>query len=320
MLLRAVDPDAAGVDIPLASHPAAARLAGSFALSRSRSSSWPSSPRSASPGPRWSRWSPSQPPSPSLDRYRQLGHAFDGRRLALREGSLRRRWSGSIPMPRSPSSCEARRARGAPDSPRSASTSARAQGHAGRSTSARSRPPSSFVACGRSSSSRSCPTRWRGFPPTRSAAQRRRGRATAGCGLRLRRRSSSDPGSERDAPGVHEAGEGPGREEQPGGDGVRLEEEGRARHQVGVGVEGEDAAEPGAHGLAVVVLAEEEVVAEGRRHAGEERDEQEGYMTRSLLGVAVRTRPTATRRAARMRMPMVAAAPASPPAVTEMTW
>jgi len=29
----------------------------------------------------------------ALDRYRQLGHAFDGRRLALREGSLRRRWS-----------------------------------------------------------------------------------------------------------------------------------------------------------------------------------------------------------------------------------
>jgi putative membrane protein len=28
-----------------------------------------------------------------LDRYRQLGHAFDGRRLAVREGSLRRRWS-----------------------------------------------------------------------------------------------------------------------------------------------------------------------------------------------------------------------------------
>jgi putative membrane protein len=28
-----------------------------------------------------------------LDRYRQLWHAFDGRRLALREGSLRRRWS-----------------------------------------------------------------------------------------------------------------------------------------------------------------------------------------------------------------------------------
>jgi putative membrane protein len=29
----------------------------------------------------------------ALDRYRSLGHAFDGRRLALREGSLRRRWS-----------------------------------------------------------------------------------------------------------------------------------------------------------------------------------------------------------------------------------
>jgi putative membrane protein len=29
----------------------------------------------------------------ALDRYRQLGHRFDGRRLTLREGSLRRRWS-----------------------------------------------------------------------------------------------------------------------------------------------------------------------------------------------------------------------------------
>jgi putative membrane protein len=29
----------------------------------------------------------------ALDRYRQLGHAFDGRRLVLREGSLQRRWS-----------------------------------------------------------------------------------------------------------------------------------------------------------------------------------------------------------------------------------
>jgi putative membrane protein len=28
-----------------------------------------------------------------LDRHRQLGHRFDGRRLALREGSLQRRWS-----------------------------------------------------------------------------------------------------------------------------------------------------------------------------------------------------------------------------------
>jgi putative membrane protein len=29
----------------------------------------------------------------ALDRHRQLGHAFDGRRLVLREGTLRRRWS-----------------------------------------------------------------------------------------------------------------------------------------------------------------------------------------------------------------------------------
>jgi putative membrane protein len=29
----------------------------------------------------------------AFDRYRQLGHRFDGRRLVLREGSLRRRWS-----------------------------------------------------------------------------------------------------------------------------------------------------------------------------------------------------------------------------------
>jgi putative membrane protein len=29
----------------------------------------------------------------ALDRYRQLGHVFDGRRLVLQEGSLRRRWS-----------------------------------------------------------------------------------------------------------------------------------------------------------------------------------------------------------------------------------
>ena len=29
----------------------------------------------------------------ALDRYRQLGHGFDGRRLTLREGSLHRRWS-----------------------------------------------------------------------------------------------------------------------------------------------------------------------------------------------------------------------------------
>jgi putative membrane protein len=34
----------------------------------------------------------------ALDRYRQLGHAFDGRRLVLREGSLRRRRSEHDPQ------------------------------------------------------------------------------------------------------------------------------------------------------------------------------------------------------------------------------
>ena len=29
----------------------------------------------------------------ALDRYRQLGHAFDGRRLSVRGGSVHRRWS-----------------------------------------------------------------------------------------------------------------------------------------------------------------------------------------------------------------------------------
>jgi putative membrane protein len=29
----------------------------------------------------------------ALDRYRQLGHRFDGRRLVVREGSLLRRWT-----------------------------------------------------------------------------------------------------------------------------------------------------------------------------------------------------------------------------------
>ena len=234
MLLRAVDPDAAGSTSR--SHPIRPPL--SPARSRSRA--------------------PARPPG-RLRRVRRhlaamvalvaVAAAVPSRSTATASSgtpstdagspSARAACAGagpsSIPMPRSPSSCEARRARGAPDSPRSASTSARAQGHAGRSTSARSRPPSSFVACGRSSSSRSCPTRWRGFRPTRSAAQRRRGRDG-----RVRAAAAKDDPAptqvcERDAPGVHEAGEGPGREEQPGGDGVRLEEEGAPAIRSGSG-------------------------------------------------------------------------------------
>ena len=34
----------------------------------------------------------------AIDRYRQLGHRFDGRRLSLREGSLRRRWTELDPQ------------------------------------------------------------------------------------------------------------------------------------------------------------------------------------------------------------------------------
>ena len=33
-----------------------------------------------------------------IDRYRQLGHAFDGRRLVVREGSLTRRWTSLDPL------------------------------------------------------------------------------------------------------------------------------------------------------------------------------------------------------------------------------
>jgi putative membrane protein len=32
-----------------------------------------------------------------LDRYRQLGHAFDGDRVVIREGSLMRRWTSLDP-------------------------------------------------------------------------------------------------------------------------------------------------------------------------------------------------------------------------------
>ena len=79
---------------PLSQHPRAARrrrLQRAVALPVLASSS---RRRSACPGPS---------PEPSslvvlavvlaLDRYRQLGHRFDGRRLVLRGGSLRRRWS-----------------------------------------------------------------------------------------------------------------------------------------------------------------------------------------------------------------------------------
>jgi putative membrane protein len=94
MLLRAVDPDAAGVDMPLASHPAAARsrrLVRALALPLVLLAAF------AAVGVTWAGMvalvAAAAAVPLALDRYRQLGHGFDGRRLALREGSLRRRWS-----------------------------------------------------------------------------------------------------------------------------------------------------------------------------------------------------------------------------------
>jgi putative membrane protein len=94
MLLRAVDPDAAGVDMPLASHPAAAR---SRRLVRALPLPLVLLAVFAAFGVTWAAMvalvAVAAAVPLALDRYRQLGHAFDGCRLALREGSLRRRWS-----------------------------------------------------------------------------------------------------------------------------------------------------------------------------------------------------------------------------------
>ena len=94
MLLQAVDPDAAEVDMPLASHPAAAR---SRRLVRALALPLVLLAVFAAVGAMWAALvalvAAAAAVPLALDRYRQLGHAFDGRRLALREGSLRRRWS-----------------------------------------------------------------------------------------------------------------------------------------------------------------------------------------------------------------------------------
>ena len=94
MLLQAVDPDAAAVDVPLASHPAAAR---SRRLVRALALPLVLLAVFAAFGAIWvaivALVAVVAAVPLALDRYRQLGHAFDGRRLALREGSLRRRWS-----------------------------------------------------------------------------------------------------------------------------------------------------------------------------------------------------------------------------------
>jgi putative membrane protein len=91
-LLRAVDPLAPDPGAPLAAHPPAARsrrfvralalpLAG-LAVALALGVWWGAAVALAAVALALLL---------GLDRYRQLGHAFDGRRLALREGSLRRR-------------------------------------------------------------------------------------------------------------------------------------------------------------------------------------------------------------------------------------
>jgi putative membrane protein len=96
-LLRELDPDAR-LDTPLERHPAAARTrrivravtvplvlaAGAFALGLP----WP--------GAALVVLAVAGVPL-GIDRYRQLGHGFDGRRLAVREGSLSRRWTSLDP-------------------------------------------------------------------------------------------------------------------------------------------------------------------------------------------------------------------------------
>jgi putative membrane protein len=92
-LLRAVDPAAADPGTPLVAHPPAAR-------SRRFVRALPVPlllVAAAAFGPIWALAAAlvlvALAVPLALDRYRQLGHAFDGRRLVLRAGSIQRRWS-----------------------------------------------------------------------------------------------------------------------------------------------------------------------------------------------------------------------------------
>jgi len=93
-LLGAVDPSAPNPGAPLTAHPRAARLR---RLVRTLSLPLAGLAVAAALGVWWGVAVALVALAPAallaLDRYRQLGHAFDGRRLALREGSLRRRWT-----------------------------------------------------------------------------------------------------------------------------------------------------------------------------------------------------------------------------------
>jgi hypothetical protein len=78
---------------------------------------------------------------------------------------------------------------------------------------------------------------------------------------------------------MDEAGERPGREEQAGGEGVQLEEERGAGDRLGLGLEGEEAAEPDGDGAAVVVAVAEDVVGgrggDAEQHGGRQQREED---------------------------------------------
>jgi putative membrane protein len=93
-LLRSVEPQAPDPGVQLAAHPVAAR-----ARRFSRALPLPAAATTLAVVLGW-WWVAAAGLALTLaavplaaDRYRQLGHRFDGRRLALREGSLTRRWT-----------------------------------------------------------------------------------------------------------------------------------------------------------------------------------------------------------------------------------
>jgi putative membrane protein len=93
-LLRAIDAPAPDPAAPLAGHPAAAR---SRRFVRALAVPVLAVALAAALGALWAvvvaLAAVALAVAVARDRYRQLGHSFDGRRLALREGSLRRHWS-----------------------------------------------------------------------------------------------------------------------------------------------------------------------------------------------------------------------------------
>jgi putative membrane protein len=93
-LLRAVDPTAPDPSAPLVAHPPAARWR---RLTRALPLPLAGLVAAAIFGVVWAVAAAAALTAAAvplaLDRYRQLGHAFDGGRLALRGGTLRRRWS-----------------------------------------------------------------------------------------------------------------------------------------------------------------------------------------------------------------------------------